>query len=46
MRAIDWILAAGLLAEAVLLASLVATIVSTRIRLWPPPPRYGTTTYM
>ena len=38
VRAIDWILAAGLLAEAVLLASLTATIASTRIRLWPPPP--------
>ncbi|HET6362272.1 MAG TPA: isoprenylcysteine carboxylmethyltransferase family protein [Gemmatimonadota bacterium] len=38
MRAIEWVLAAGLLAEAVLLASLAATILSSRVRLWPPPP--------
>ena len=38
MHSIDWVLVAGLIAEAVLLASLAVSIASTRLRLWPPPP--------
>lgn len=37
MRAVDWLLAGGLLAEAVLAASLVLSIRRPEVRLWPPP---------
>jgi protein-S-isoprenylcysteine O-methyltransferase Ste14 len=37
VRAVDWLLAGGLLAEAVLVASLVLSIRRPEARLWPPP---------
>lgn len=38
MHLMDWILAVGILAEVVLLASLIVSIARPEFRLWPPPP--------
>jgi len=37
VRATDWLLAVGVLAEVVLIASLILSIVRPASRLWPPP---------